>query len=181
MHVFALSGSLRAASINTALLRAVRRVAPPGIRVELFDELAALPLFNPDLEACPPAAVIALRQRVAAADALLIASPEYAHGIAGGLKNALDWLVSFPPFAHKPVALLNASARAQHADAALRETLRTMSANLLDTSALPLALPSDPAAAAMTLHSPAMAETLARMLALVQTQLRARPAPAAAP
>jgi len=112
MNILALSGSLRAASINSALLRAAARLAPPGMTVTVFDGLAHLSLFNPDLDSDPPAAVAHFRSRVADADALLIASPEYAHGITGVMKNALDWLVSFEPFAHKPVAVLNASPRA---------------------------------------------------------------------
>nr|MDP9124834.1 NAD(P)H-dependent oxidoreductase [Pseudomonadota bacterium] len=72
-----------------------------------------------------------LHLAVANADALLIASPEYAHSVSGTIKNTLDWLVSFEPFIHKPVAIINASPRAHHADDALREILRTMSAGLV--------------------------------------------------
>lgn len=128
MNVLALCGSLRAASINAALLRAAARLAPEGMAIAVFDGLGSLPLFNPDLEPDVPAPVRALHAAVAAADALLIASPEYAHGVTGTVKNALDWLVAFEPFVHLPVAVLNASPRAHHADDALRETLRTMSA-----------------------------------------------------
>src|SRR5579862_7006350 len=131
MRVLALSGSLRRASINSALLRAAARLAPASIAVTVFTELGALPLFNPDLEATPPPPVQALRRCIATADALVIASPEYAHGISSPIKNALDWLVSFEPFVGKPVAVLNASPRAQYAYAALLETLRTMSALLV--------------------------------------------------
>ena len=77
-RLLALSGSLRAVSINSALLRAAARLAPPGIEVPWCPGLGELPLFNPDLEAAPPAAVQQFRERVTQADALLIASPEYA-------------------------------------------------------------------------------------------------------
>ncbi len=139
-HVLAIAGSLRAASINAALLRACARLAPEGMRVQVYGGLGALPLFNPDLEGAPPREVRALRDAVAAADALLLASPEYAHGVSGAMKNALDWLVSFEPFYGKPVAVPNASPRARHAHAALCETLRTMSASLVEEAniALPL-------------------------------------------
>jgi NAD(P)H-dependent FMN reductase len=140
MNILALCGSLRAASINAALLRAARRVAPPGIDVQLGASLGDLPLFNPDLEAALPLAVQALHEAVGRADALVIASPEYAHGVTGTIKNALDWLVGFPPFAGKPVAVFNASARAHHADDALRETLRTMSAAIVAPACLTLPL-----------------------------------------
>jgi chromate reductase len=136
LNVLALCGSLRKASINAALLRAAARLARPGADVEIAGWLGRLPLFDPDLEDViddveVPRAVQALRLAVAAADAILIASPEYAHGVSGTIKNTLDWLVSFEPFIHKPVAVINASPRARHADEALRETLRTMSAGLV--------------------------------------------------
>ena len=136
LNVLALCGSLRAASINAALLRAAARLAAPAADIEVADWLGRLPLFNPDFENVIddrelPRAVQALHLAVDAADAILIASPEYAHGVSGTMKNTLDWLVSFEPFIHKPVAIINASPRAHHADDALRETLRTMSAGLV--------------------------------------------------
>jgi NAD(P)H-dependent FMN reductase len=141
MNVLALCGSLRAASMNRLLLEACVRSAPPH-RVALFGGTGALPLFNPDLEADLPAPVRELHAAIERADALVIASPEYAHGVTGVLKNALDWLVSFPPFADKPVAIFNASPRSVHADAALREILITMSANLVTEACLALPLRS---------------------------------------
>ncbi len=131
LNVLALCGSLRRASINAALLRAAARLAAPAADIEVADWLGRLPLFNPDLEAELPLPVQALHLAVAHADAIVIATPEYAHGVSGAIKNALDWLVSFEPFIHKPVAVINASPRAHHADDALRETLRTMSAGLV--------------------------------------------------
>ena len=131
LNVLALCGSLRRASINAALLRAAARLAAPAADIEVADWLGRLPLFNPDLEAELPLPVQALHLAVAHADAIVIATPEYAHGVSGTIKNTLDWLVSFEPFIHKPVAVINASPRAHHADDALRETLRTMSAGLV--------------------------------------------------
>jgi len=138
--ILALCGSLRSVSMNAALLRAAARLAPPGVRVELFDRIGQLPLFNPDLEATMPAQVRALHAQVLSSDALLIASPEYAHGVTGLLKNALDWLVSFEGFVDKRVAIFNASPRSVHADAALREILTTMSADLVADACLALPL-----------------------------------------
>src|SRR4029077_9625897 len=114
------------------LLRAVKRWAPSDINVEIYCSLGALPLFNPDLEALgAPAEVTELRARIIWSHALLIASPEYAHGASGVLKNALDWMVGNESFVDKPVGLLNASPRATIAQAALRETLATMSARVV--------------------------------------------------
>ncbi len=140
MNVLAISGSLRAASINSALLRTAARLAPPGTVVTLCTAVGELPLFNPDLEADMPASVVRLRDQIAAADALLIASPEYAHGVTGAIKNTLDWLVGCEALVNKPVAVLNASPRAHHADAALRETLKTMSAVIVESASLTIPL-----------------------------------------
>jgi chromate reductase, NAD(P)H dehydrogenase (quinone) len=142
MRILALCGSLRAASMNLALLRACARVAPPSISLGIFAGMGELPLFNPDLEPDTPAPVRTLHAEVERANALLIASPEYAHGVTAVIKNALDWLVSFPPFVDKPVAIFNASPRSVHADAALREILTAMSARLIDSACLALPLRS---------------------------------------
>jgi chromate reductase len=133
MKALALSGSRRAASINTALLRCAARLAAPRWHISLFAALGELPLFNPDLDdgSAVPALVQTLRTEVARSDALLIASPEYAHGISGTIKNALDWLVSYEGFVGKAVAVFNASPRAHHAHDALLEVLSTMSANVV--------------------------------------------------
>lgn len=131
MNILAISGSLRAGSLNSMLLRATARLAPPDIRVDLYRELDTLPLFNPDLEALDPPPVARLRARIIAADAVLFASPEYAHGVSGVLKNALDWMVGNESFIGKPVGLFNASPRATIAQAALQETLATMAARIV--------------------------------------------------
>lgn len=140
MKFLAISGSLRAASINSAMLRAAARVAPPGIQVELYQGLGSLPLFNPDIEATEPSAVVDLRKRIIDADAVLIASPEYAHGVTGVLKNALDWMVGNESFVNKPVALLNASPMSVHAPASLKEIVTVMSARVIDEASIILSI-----------------------------------------
>lgn len=131
MRILAISGSLRAVSSNTAVLLAARLLAPDGMAITLYQGLASLPPFNPDLDGPhPPRKVRELRSLIGDSDGLLISGPEYAHGVAGVLKNALDWLVSSLEFPDKPVALINTSPRATHGQAALLETLRTMSARL---------------------------------------------------
>jgi NAD(P)H-dependent FMN reductase len=171
LQVLALCGSLRKASLNAALLRAAARIAAPGADIEVADWLGRLPLFNPDLEAELPVAIQTLHLAVAHADAILVATPEYAHGVSGTIKNTLDWLVSFEPFIHKPVAVINASPRAHHADDALRETLRTMSAGLVGerSFALPLLgaqLDEDGMAA-----SPQVAAVVAEALAALRGEI----------
>lgn len=136
LQVLALSGSLRKASLNTAMLTMAAACAPTGVRVNLCSSLGELPLFNPDLEADDPLAVMRLREEIAQADALLIASPEYAHGVSGVMKNALDWMVGSSVFVDKPVAVWNASPRASIALSALRGTLTVMSARLIAAASL---------------------------------------------
>lgn len=132
MTILAISGSLRANSTNTTLLRAVAQLAPPGVRVVLYDGLDSLPHFSPDRDGDDiNPAVVDLRNQLRAADAVLISSPEYAHGVPGTLKNALDWIVSSGEFMHKPVGLINASPHATHAQASLTETLTVMMANVI--------------------------------------------------
>ena len=138
LRVLALSGSLRQASLNSAMLDMAQTCAPADMRVERFQTLHELPLFNPDLEPFEPAPVAALRVAIQAADVVLIASPEYAHGISGVMKNALDWMVSTGALVDKPVVIWNASPRATHALEAMRETLTVMSARLIGSAALSL-------------------------------------------
>src|ERR1700710_1062505 len=121
MRLLGISGSLRAYSSNTSVLQAAIRLAPEGVHVLLYGGLGDLPHFNPDLDGdAPPANVGALRRAVGACDGLLLCSPEYARGVAGAMKNGLDWLVGSTEFPGKPVALINASPRATHADTSLR-------------------------------------------------------------
>ncbi len=99
IRLLAISGSLRAVSSNTSLLKAAQLLAPETMRIELYDGLASLPHFNPDLDIEPlPPPVAELRAKIGVADGLLISSPEYARGVPGSLKNALDWLVSGAEF-----------------------------------------------------------------------------------
>lgn len=138
LRVLALSGSLRRTSLNSAMLDMAQACAPAGMHVERFMNLHDLPLFNPDLEPLEPAPVAALQMAIQTADAVLIASPEYAHGISGVMKNALDWMVSTGVLVDKPVVVWNASPRATHALGALWETLTVMSARLIVNAALNL-------------------------------------------
>src|SRR5215475_6781517 len=141
MRLLAISGSLRAHSSNGELIRALATLAAPAIHVDVYAGLGDLPAFNPDLDEegmIPPPAVQTLRRALGDADGLVISSPEYAHGVPGALKNALDWLVSGPEMVSKPVGLLNASPRSVHAQQSLAETLRTMSATLVEDACLAL-------------------------------------------
>lgn len=142
-RVLCFSGSLRRVSSNTAALLAARELASPELALTLYAGLGSLPLFNPDDESGDlPASVTELREAVGRSDALLIACPEYAHGVPGAFKNLLDWLVGSVEFPGKQVLLINASARgSHHAQDALCEILRTMSARLIAPEPMPVLLP----------------------------------------
>jgi chromate reductase, NAD(P)H dehydrogenase (quinone) len=132
VRVLAISGSLRRASSNSALVGAAGRLAPDTVEMSIYRGLAELPPFNPDLDGeSAPEAVTEFRAALLACDAVLISSPEYAHGVPGVMKNALDWVVGSGELVDKPIALINASARATHAWASLAETLAVMSAHVI--------------------------------------------------
>ena len=128
MRILAICGSLRARSSNGALLDAAAQLAPAGVYVERFGGIGELPHFNPDVDVePPPPAVARWRDALRDADAILLSSPEYVHGVPGALKNALDWIVSSGEFAGKPLALIDTS-RSTFATPQLREILGTMEA-----------------------------------------------------
>jgi chromate reductase, NAD(P)H dehydrogenase (quinone) len=171
MKILAISGSLRAASTNSALCRAFARLAPKPLQVTVFTAVGRLPLFNPDLEADPPPSVQEFRTAVAQANALLLASPEYAHGISGAMKNALDWLVSFEGFINKPVAAINTSPRAQHAYASLKEILQTMSASILPEASASIPLLSKCITEEAMLDSPEVRKKIQSALSALAASL----------
>lgn len=112
MKVLAISASLRTDAFSTRLARAAADLAPDGVEIELYEGLEAVPNYNQDLEGSEPQPVVDLRDRIAAADALLIVTPEYNAGMPGGLKNAIDW-ASRPhgesALAGKPAAIVSSS------------------------------------------------------------------------
>ncbi|UQX02381.1 NADPH-dependent FMN reductase [Streptomyces sp. RerS4] len=115
--ILAISGSLRADSHNSALLRAARKHQPAGLAIEIYEDLRAIPPYDLDLDTpeVRPAPVAALRRRVTEADGLLIATPEFNYSVPGVLKNAIDWVSTDwtqregLPLLRKPVAILGAA------------------------------------------------------------------------
>jgi chromate reductase len=149
MSVLAISGSLRRASHNSALLRAAADLAPAGMELELYDGLELIPHYSEDLDTdLPPASVADLRRRIADADAVLFATPEYNGSIPGALKSAIDW--ASRPLGHsalwgKPVAVIGASVSdygALWAQADLRKVLGIAGARVLDAE-LPIGKAQD--------------------------------------
>lgn len=140
INILAISGSLRQNSSNTTLLQAAIELAPATTEIKLYGGLNDLPHFNPDLENNDIPAVTDLQTQIKWADGLLISTPEYAHGIPGVLKNALDWLVSSEEFMGKPIAILNASPRATHAQASLIEIVTTMAGRVIPEASIAVPL-----------------------------------------
>ncbi|MBD1874924.1 NAD(P)H-dependent oxidoreductase [Nodosilinea sp. FACHB-131] len=140
LRILAILGSLRQVSSNTALLQAAIALSPEFVEMNLYDGLGNLPHFNPDLETVELPSVAGLRAQVRGADGIIISTPEYAHGVPGVLKNALDWLVSGEEFIGKPVALFNASPRATHAQASLIEIVTTMAGRIVPEACVTVSL-----------------------------------------
>lgn len=141
MKILAVSGSLRAASSNSTLLRALPLVAPAGLEFTFRAPLDALPFFNPDVEeAGPPPPVEGWRAEIRDHAALVVSSPEYAHGVPGVLKNALDWLVGGVEITDKPVAVLQTSLPSTIAHASLLETLGVMGARVVPEASVAVPL-----------------------------------------
>lgn len=164
LKLLALSGSLRAGSANMRLLQAVRLLTPPGVVLTIRPSLDDLPYFNPDIEEAglPPAAA-ALRAAVGACDALLVSSPEYAHGVPGVMKNALDWLVGGTEMTGKPYALLNATPPGEYAQASLMETLNVMGGHLIEAACIEVPLRGSRAGAEEIAADPVTAKKIRHM------------------
>jgi NAD(P)H-dependent FMN reductase len=171
VKLLAISGSLRRGSSNTALLEAAAAVAPADVEFEFYD-IGLLPHFNPDLEmgALPPEAV-ALRARVGRAAGLVISTPEYAHGLPGSLKNALDWLVGSVELPDTPVALLWMDGRGEYAQASLREILRTMSARLVADASIAVPLYGRASTAEVVLADPDARAMLTQAMAAFRSAI----------
>jgi chromate reductase len=180
-RLLAICGSLRAASTNLAALEALALVAPVGVEVLIYRDLARLPAFNPDddQDRLIPPPVAALRAQVKACDGLVIAAPEYAHGVPGALKNALDWLVASDVFPGKPVALINAAPRAFHAQSALRETLATMAARLAPEAFVVLPLTGQVVDAETIAADPRLAQRLREAIEALVSAIPSASTPAA--
>lgn len=174
VRVLAISGSLRQASSNTMLVSAAALVAPAGVDEFRFAELEGVPPFNPDVDTDPPpTGVVRWRAALRACDAVLLCSPEYAHGVSGVLKNALDWVVGSGELIDKPIALVNASARATIAHTSLLETLTTMSARVVAGASLTIALDGSRRDAAAIAADPVLSCLLRASLAALAQAGRA--------
>jgi NAD(P)H-dependent FMN reductase len=168
MRILALSGSLRADSLNTRLLQEAARLAPDHL-VGFWARLDDLPHFSPERDTEPPPEPVAeLRDRIRAADALLVCTPEYIHAMPAVLKNLLEWVVSSGACVDKPAAAWSASPSAEggaRAQASLSHTLQVMSARVVPAASLSLTLARSSFDEAGRLADPAQSAAVARALA----------------
>lgn len=156
LFLYALCGSQRQASTSRRLLDALRLACPKGITIEICDLLGDLPIFNPDHEGeRTPPMVAKFAAKIGQADGLIVSCPEYAHGIPGGLKNALDWLVSRDEVPFKPLMFAHASHRGDLVLEQLADVLQTMSLRIVSEAflRLPIAGKTDEAQAAILLDA----------------------------
>lgn len=135
--VIAICGSTKANSSNLKLIYAIEKMAQGKFEISVFRDIASIPHFNPDLDNdTPPAGVAAFRNILRTSDGILICTPEYAMGVPGSLKNAIDWTVSSMEFSHKPTALITASSLGQKGHASLIETLKIIEAKVTEETQL---------------------------------------------
>jgi chromate reductase, NAD(P)H dehydrogenase (quinone) len=176
MNVVAICGSLRSGSSNSALLHAAAALAPEGMEIVVFEGVGGLPHFSPDLDTDdPPSAVRELRALLARAEGLVISTPEYAHGLPGSFKNALDWIVSSGELYGKPVLIVNASpGRGEWAQASLTEILTVMDAKVLRDSTVVVPMARKKLTAHGDLSDPETTEALTRGLAALAAAIRER-------
>ncbi|MET3981553.1 chromate reductase [Mucilaginibacter sp. UYP25] len=136
-QIFAIPGSLRAGSSNHNILKQIGGLLPTDVRYNIYDALAIIPPFDPGLDNdTPPQAVMELRNTITQADAVIICTPEYAYGIPGQLKNALDWMVSSASFSGKPTALVTASTGGENAHTALLKVLGAIDCQIIEGGTL---------------------------------------------
>ena len=132
IKILAISGSLRPGSSNSMIIKIVAGMAPEGVDIEIYDGLAEIPAFN-DIDNKP---ADDFRRRVREADGIFICTPEYAFGVPGALKNALDWTVSTGDFDKKPVALVTASSVGDKGHTSLLNTLTALSTDVIPGATL---------------------------------------------
>ncbi|MGC0418672.1 NADPH-dependent FMN reductase [Embleya sp. AB8] len=167
-RVLLISGSLRAESTNSAVVRTAQAIAPDGVDPVVFAGLGALPHFNPDDDREPlPPAVLELRAAIEAADAVLFSTPEYAGALPGSFKNLLDWTVGGVETSEKPVAWINASANpggAAKAHESLRTVLGYTGAEVVDSACVRLGVTRDAIDGNGLITDPAIREGIAAVL-----------------
>lgn len=172
IDILAISGSLRRQSHNTVLLKAAARLAPDGIKMNIYTGLEGLPHFNPDLDTDDVSDTVQeLRAQLRRADGVLLCTPEYANAVPAALKNALEWTVSSGEFVGKPVAVISASPSPMGGDKAhdsLLLTLRMLTALIPDEGTMMIPFVTLKLNAAGEITDPGTEQQLRTLLASLQ-------------
>lgn len=135
--ILAISGSLRAKSTNLTIIENIAQMFADKIDIRIYNDLANLPHFNPDLDTdAPPESVINWRREIKSSEGILICAPEYVFSVPAALKNALEWTVSSADFHNKPTALITASSLGEKAHESLFLILKTIDADIGENAAL---------------------------------------------
>jgi NAD(P)H-dependent FMN reductase len=178
VQILLVSGSLRGGSTNAAVVRTAALEAPAGIATETFGGMASLPHFNPDddFEPLPPA-VVELRGAIAAADAVLFCTPEYAGALPGSFKNLLDWTVGGGEVYGKPVAWINAAGlnaptRGESAHASLRTVLGWIGAKIVEGACVAIPVPRQAVGDDGLIHDPEIVNALQASLGAIAAYVR---------
>jgi chromate reductase, NAD(P)H dehydrogenase (quinone) len=176
VQILTICGSLRTRSSNLALLEAVEQLAPVGIKISSYRDIAELPHFNPDLDLKDELPIQArnLRNQVAEADGILFAVPEYMHSLPGSFKNALDWMVGCQKFPGKPVVLAHVNTRHTFAPAQLEEVLKTMAAEVIQEAGFNLDYTTNQIDAEMICCNDKHVATIKRALRVFQDEILRR-------
>ena len=174
VRILLISGSTRSGSGNTAALRTAQALATPGVTALMYDGLTALPAFNPDQDQVPPRPAAELREQIAAADAVLFCTPEYAGTLPGSLKNLLDWTVGGGEIYGKPVAWINVAAggRGTGAQEHLALVLRYVGSVAVEPACVLVPVPRGAAGPDGTIADPAIRAALAASLTGLVTYVR---------
>jgi len=174
--VLAISGSTRSQSTNLNYIKAVSELAADAFSVELYERLLNIPAFNPDDDGDdPPAVVTDFRDQLKKADGILICTPEYAMGVPGSLKNAIDWTVSSMEFSHKPVALITASLSGLKGHAALLETLHVIEAKITADTGLIISFAKTKISADCTITDEAVLVAVKKLIAAFSALMQEEP------
>ncbi len=167
--ILALPGSLRENSSSNHILKAMIPLAPPGVSIEIFQGIGDLPHFNDPKDA--PAKVIDFRRQVAAAKAVLICTPEYAFGVPGSLKNALDWLVGSGELIDKPVGLVTASSQGEKGHAALLLILSAISAKVIPDATILISFVRSRLDETGRIKDPALTKSLMNVVSVISRKV----------
>ena len=175
--VLAISGSTRAQSTNLNYIQAITDLAADSFSVRLFEGLMNIPPFNPDDDLDnPPAVIKEFRNQLREADGILICTPEYAMGVPGTLKNAIDWTVSSMEFSKKPVALVTASLSGLKGHAALMETLNVIEAKMTSKTSLVISFAKTKVSGDGKITDPATLEEVNRLIGAFSIMMNEDPA-----